>query len=26
LAMVGFSAFLLELISGRGPLHALGLL
>jgi hypothetical protein len=24
--MVGFSAFLLELISGRGPLHALGLL
>jgi len=26
LAMVGFSAFLLELISGQGPLHALGLL
>lgn len=26
LAMLGFSAFLLELISGRGPLHALGLL
>jgi ferrochelatase len=26
LAMVGFSAFLFELISGRGPLHALGLL
>jgi ferrochelatase len=26
LARVGFSAFLLELISGRGPLHALGLL
>lgn len=26
LAMVGFSAFLLELISGKGPLHALGLL
>ncbi|MGC6482154.1 MAG: ferrochelatase [Synechococcus sp.] len=26
LAMVGFSAFLLELISGHGPLHALGLL
>ena len=26
LAMVGFSAFLLELISGRGPLHAIGLL
>ena len=26
LAMVGFSAFLLELLSGRGPLHALGLL
>lgn len=26
LAMVGFSAFLLELISGRGPLHSLGLL
>jgi hypothetical protein len=24
--MVGFSAFLLELISGRGPLHAIGLL
>ena len=26
LAMVGFSAFLLELISGHGPLHAIGLL
>jgi ferrochelatase len=26
LAMVGFSAFVLELISGRGPLHAIGLL
>ncbi|MEB3271599.1 MAG: ferrochelatase [Synechococcus sp.] len=26
LAMVGFSAFLFELLSGRGPLHALGLL
>ena len=26
LAMLGFSAFLLELISGKGPLHALGLL
>ncbi len=26
LAMLGFSAFLLELISGRGPLHAMGLL
>jgi ferrochelatase len=26
LAMVGFSAFLLELVSGQGPLHALGLL
>lgn len=26
LAMVGFSAFLLELVSGLGPLHALGLL
>ena len=26
LAMLGFSAFLLELISGRGPLHSLGLL
>ena len=26
LAMLGFSAFLLELISGRGPLHAIGLL
>jgi ferrochelatase len=26
LAMLGFSAFLLELISGQGPLHALGLL
>ena len=26
LAMIGFSAFLLELLSGRGPLHALGLL
>ncbi|MEB3332892.1 MAG: ferrochelatase [Synechococcaceae cyanobacterium] len=26
LAMIGFSAFLLELISGHGPLHALGLL
>ena len=26
LAMLGFSAFLLELIGGRGPLHALGLL
>jgi ferrochelatase len=26
LAMVGFSAFLFELISGRGPLHAIGLL
>ncbi|EDY37452.1 ferrochelatase [Cyanobium sp. PCC 7001] len=26
LAMVGFSAFLLELLSGKGPLHALGLL
>jgi ferrochelatase len=24
--MVGFSAFLLELLSGHGPLHALGLL
>ena len=26
LAMVGFSGFLLELVSGHGPLHALGLL
>ena len=26
LAMVGFSAFLLELLSGLGPLHAVGLL
>ena len=26
LAMLGFSAFLLEVLSGRGPLHALGLL
>ena len=26
LAMLGFSAFLLELLSGHGPLHALGLL
>ena len=26
LAMLGFSAFLLEIISGQGPLHALGLL
>ena len=26
LAMIGFSAFLLEVISGHGPLHALGLL
>ena len=26
LAMVGFSAFVLELISGHGPLHAIGLL
>ena len=26
LAMVGFSAFLLELLTGQGPLHALGLL
>ena len=26
LAMIGFSAFLLELISGHGPLHAVGLL
>jgi len=26
LAMVGFSAFLLELLTGHGPLHALGLL
>jgi ferrochelatase len=26
LAMVGFSAFLVELLSGKGPLHALGLL
>ena len=26
LAMIGLSAFLLELISGQGPLHALGLL
>ena len=26
LAMLGFSAFLVELISGRGPLHAFGLL
>ena len=26
LAMLGFSALLLELISGQGPLHALGLL
>ena len=26
LAMLGFSAFLVELISGHGPLHALGLL
>ena len=26
LAMLGFSAFLLELITGHGPLHALGLL
>ncbi|MFM8526315.1 MAG: ferrochelatase [Cyanobacteriota bacterium] len=26
LAMVGFLAFLIELLSGRGPLHALGLL
>ena len=26
LAMVGFFAFFLELLSGRGPLHAIGLL
>ncbi len=26
IAMLGFSAFLVELISGRGPLHAFGLL
>ena len=26
LAMLGFSAFLLEILSGRGPLHAIGLL
>ena len=26
LAMLGFSAFLLELLSGRGPLHSIGLL
>jgi ferrochelatase len=26
LAMLGFSAFLLELLSGKGPLHAIGLL
>jgi ferrochelatase len=26
LAMVGFLAFLIELLSGRGPLHGLGLL
>jgi ferrochelatase len=26
LAMLGFSAFLFELLSGRGPLHAIGLL
>jgi ferrochelatase len=26
LAMLGFSAFLIELLSGRGPLHAIGLL
>jgi len=26
LAMLGFSAFLVELLSGRGPLHSLGLL
>jgi len=26
LAMVGFSSFLLELLTGRGPLHAIGLL
>ncbi len=26
LAMLGFSAFLIELLSGKGPLHALGLL
>jgi len=26
LAMIGFFAFLLELISGHGPLHAVGLL
>jgi ferrochelatase len=26
LAMLGFSAFLFELLSGKGPLHALGLL
>jgi ferrochelatase len=26
LAMLGFSAFLLEVLSGRGPLHSLGLL
>ncbi|QEY31370.1 ferrochelatase [Synechococcus sp. RSCCF101] len=26
LAMIGFSAFLVELLSGHGPLHALGLL
>lgn len=25
LAMIGFSAFLVELISGSGPLHAVGL-
>jgi hypothetical protein len=24
--MLGFSAFLLELLSGRGPLHVIGLL
>jgi ferrochelatase len=26
LAMLGFSAFLVELICGSGPLHAIGLL
>jgi len=26
IAMLGFAAFLLELISGHGPLHAIGLL
>ena len=26
LAMLGFSAFLIELLSGKGPLHAIGLL